>query len=101
MYLYNTTFIVEDSENAWWRDWMHRIYVATIHDVAPNANFEAYAIDQHDNVGSTNYSCQWRCETLQDLGAVDTYTKSLCKRMMEAKGESCLFFSTMMKRVEL
>ena len=54
MYLYNTTFIVADSENAWWRDWMHRIYVATIHDVAPNANFEAYAIDQHDNVGSTN-----------------------------------------------
>ena len=101
MYLYNTTFIVADAEIEWWRDWMQRMYIPTITDIAPAANFEAYTIDQHDNVGATNFACQWRCATLKELGDIDTYSKSLCQRIMEDKGESCLFFSTMMKGVEL
>ena len=80
---------------------MHRIFIPTINDVAPAVTFDAYAIDQNDNAGSTNFSCQWRCSTLKELGDVDSYSQSLCKRISEAKGEECLFFATMMKSVEL
>ncbi|MBR6249789.1 MAG: DUF4286 family protein [Bacteroidales bacterium] len=100
MYLYNTTFIVANSEREWWHEWMRGMYIPTIRDIAPMVNFEAYSIDQNDSPDTKNFSCQWRCESLKELGEIDMYSKSLCSRMMKEKGEKCLFFSTMMKSVD-
>ena len=102
MYLYYTTFVVEDSENNWWADWMKRHYLPTFFDIVPNASNEIYKVDgQPQNSGATTYSCQWRCHTIQELGLIQKYDKALSAKLMEQKGEKCLTFSTMMKGVEL
>ena len=102
MYLFNTTFVVENSELAWWRDWMRRIYLPTFTDLLPRVENEIFQLDDNGQVpGSTTFSCQWRCSTLQELGVIDKYSQILHTRLAELKDDACLFFSTMMKSVDL
>lgn len=102
MYLYNTTFVIDESEVEWWADWMRRSYMPTIFEMVPNVNNEIYKVEGNaQTAGSLTFSCQWRCYTLQELGEVERYDKALSKNLMDQKGEKCLTFSTMMKGVEL
>ena len=102
MYLYNTTFVIENSEINWWSEWMKRYYLPTFFDIVPNANNELYRLERGaQSEDSTTYSCQWKCSTLQELGEIDKYSKSLLKKLIEEKGEKCLSFVTLMKSVEL
>lgn len=100
MYLYNTTFVISTREYGWWVNWMTRIYLPTLADMAPHATNELYKLDiaQPDTL---SFSCQWRCANVADLGTIDKYSKALNSKLTEEKGEACLYFSTMMKSVEL
>lgn len=102
MYLYNTTFVIDKSELSWWQDWMKCIYLPTFADVVPSAINDLYKLeDSVQAPNSTTYSCQWHCDSLQILGEIDKYSKALHNELMKAKGDKCLFFSTMMKKVVL
>jgi len=102
MYLYNTTFVIADTAIGWWVSWMQKHYLPTLFETAPNANNEIYRLEHNaQSAGSTSYSCQWRCNTLQELGTIDKYSKALLRNLTNEKGEECLSFVTMMESVEL
>lgn len=102
MYLYNTTFVITDSEYAWWAAWMKRTYLPTIAELAPAAQNSLFRIEgSPQSVNSLSFSCQWLCSTLQELGTIDRYSKALHLDLTKQKGELCLTFSTMMQSVEL
>lgn len=101
MYLYNTTFVINNNELDWWAGWMKRHYLPTFFEVTPNAVNDIFRLEMSADSESTTFSCQWRCNTLQELGEIRKYSESLHRMLTEQKGESCLTFSTMMKSVEL
>lgn len=102
MYLYNTTFVVFNNEIAWWKEWMSRYYMPTFYDVIANVRIELYKLENNaQDTETTSYSCQIRCDSLKDLGDVDRYVKSLLQELSQAKGDKCLYFSTMMKQEKL
>ncbi len=102
MYLHNTTFVVADTAIGWWAGWMQRHYLPTFADIVPTAHNELYRLEHSaQSAGSTSYSCQWKCNTLQELGEIDKYSKTLLQKLTAEKGEACLSFVTMMESVEL
>ncbi len=102
MYLHNTTFVITDKAMGWWVGWMQKHYLPTFFDIVPNAQNEIYRLEHSAQAaGSTTYSCQWKCHTLQELGEIDKYSKSLLRNMTLEKGEDCLSFVTLMESVEL
>lgn len=102
MYLYNTTFVIADSEYAWWAAWMKRTYLPTFFELVPAVEHRLFRIEgSAQSLNSVSLSCQWLCSTLQELGTVDRYSKALHLELQKQKGEQCLTFSTMMQSVEL
>ena len=101
MFLFNTTFTVDDSELGWWQEWMRETYRSSIEEVSPASELSVYAIDATGDGGSRSYSAQWHCATLQDLGRVRLRSMSLCQKLLAEKGEKCLAFTTLMRRMNI
>ncbi len=101
MFLFNTTFTVDDREFLWWQDWMRETYKAGILEVAPDSELSVYSIDATSDGVSKSFSAQWHCSTLQDLGRVRLKSMSLCQKLLAEKGEKCLSFTTLMRRLNI
>ncbi len=102
MYLHNTTFVIADTAIGWWVNWMQRHYLPTFADMVPGARNELYRLEHSAQAaGSTSYSCQWKCNTLQDLSEVSKYSNALLRNLTAEKGEQCLSFVTLMESVEI
>ncbi|MGN0011562.1 MAG: DUF4286 family protein [Marinilabiliaceae bacterium] len=96
-FLFNTTFTVEDTLRAGWLNWMRDTYVPAMREASGVADHQLYAIDGTQTLGSQNYSSQWRCDSIAQLGALRAASARLCQDMMETHGEHCLAFSTLMR----
>ena len=80
---------------------MCRIYLPTMADVCPSATYDVFLIDgRPTGPEAASISCQWRCQSISDLRTIRQYDTSLCSQMTEAKGEACVSFSTMMRRLD-
>lgn len=101
LFLFNTTFTVEDSLRTGWLNWMRDKYVPTLMEASGAQDHQLFMIDGTENIGSRNYSSQWRCNSIKQLGALRSASARLCQEMMETHGEHCLAFSTLMKELPI
>ncbi len=100
-FLFNTTFTVEDTLRQGWLNWMRDTYVPAMRMASGATDHELYTIDGNITIGAHNYSSQWRCSTIAQLGALRSTSARLCQEMMETHGEHCLAFSTLMRGLPL
>lgn len=100
-FLFNTTFTVEDSLRAGWLNWMRDKYVPAMREASGVSGHELYVIDGQITIGAQNYSSQWRCDSLAQLGALRRTSNTLCQEMMQTHGEHCLAFSTLMRGLDI
>ena len=100
-FLFNTTFTVEDTLRDGWLAWMRDSYVPALREASGVADHQLYAIDGTLTLGSRNYSSQWRCDSLAQLGALRSASARLCQDMMATHGEHCLAFSSLMRSLPL
>lgn len=100
-FLFNTTFTVEDTLRTGWLNWMRDVYVPKMREASGVSDHELYIVDGTLTLGSQNYSSQWRCTTVAQLGALRSTSAKLCQEIMETHGEHCLSFSTLMRGLPL
>jgi len=101
MFIFNTTFSVENKSIADWKDWMQRNFVPTFSELLPDLKvelFELMAVVQED---MTNFSCQMRCANPEELEIIHKYSNILMDNLKGTFGEKCLHFSSILKEMEL
>jgi hypothetical protein len=102
MFLYNTTFSVENKVLKLWQEWMRRSYIPSLCDLLPNVEYEMWEINPlQENSDSINISCQWRCRTPEDLEVINKYSQALLSNLSSEFGDKCLYFSTILRKTDL
>lgn len=100
-FLFNTTFTVENTLRTGWLNWMRDTYLPAMREASGVRDHELYVIDGQITIGAQNYSSQWRCDSLAQLGALRSTSARLCQEMLETHGEHCLAFSTLMRGLNI
>ncbi len=103
MYLYNTTFVVDNNHIDAWQCWLTADLICNIYDAVPSAEIEVYEIDNRleHTPGCTSFSCQCKCDDMSDLRTIKQITEKIVgERVAKANG-AFAYFSTMMKKVVL
>lgn len=98
MFLYNTTFSIENDSIQQWESWMKRNYFPSLADLLPNASCNVWEIMSGEDKQSTNFSCQWICETPEELQVINKYSAALLSNISGEMGEKCLHFSTILRK---
>jgi len=98
MYIYNTTFSVQKDSMEEWEQWMQKTYLPTFKDILPDVEYKLFELMTNTQGDSTNYSCQWLCNTPDELEVVNKYSRVLLNNLSETMGERCPFFSSILKQ---
>ena len=102
MYIFNTTFSIEKTVLDQWQAWMQKNYFAALADLLPNATHETWEISlAQENDDTISFSCQWRCETPDELSVINKYSAILLSNISAEMGEKCLYFSTILQKSNL
>ncbi len=102
MYLFNTTYVVDEGSFGQWSQWIQEVYLPNMLDAAPQAQNDIYELEKTaQTAGSRTFSCQWRCPSIEALGDVMKCSAALNELMAGKYGEKCLYFNTMMKKAVL
>lgn len=102
MYIFNTTFMINNSIASEWKEWMHRNYIPTMKDLVKNIRVELYEVMAVVEEGNTNYSCQMQCSNPADLDTINKYNAILVDNLKsKLGGEKCLTFSSILNEVKL
>ncbi|MBP8791078.1 MAG: DUF4286 family protein [Breznakibacter sp.] len=102
MFLFNTTFSIDNSVINQWQSWMQKNYFASLADLLPLATYEIWEISlAQDNSDSLSLSCQWRCQTPDELSIINKYSTILLSNLSAELGEKCLYFSTILRKSDL
>ncbi|MCQ2214749.1 MAG: DUF4286 family protein [Bacteroidales bacterium] len=101
-FLCNTTFVVADSENFWWKDWMNTIFIPVIKNMLPTGVrqelYRVYDAPVEGGESAQTFSLQWHVESLNDVKVVNTYSEELFKQL-KGREEKVLHFSSVMKQI--
>ncbi|MCQ2200875.1 MAG: DUF4286 family protein [Bacteroidales bacterium] len=100
-FLCNTTFVVADSEQFWWREWMNTIFIPAISNVLSAARHELYRVYDAPVEGgehSQTYSLQWHVNSLTEVKTVNDYCEVLFQQL-KGREERILHFSSVMKQI--
>ncbi len=98
MYIFNTTFSVQNDSTEEWENWMQRTYLPTFKDILPNVKYKLFELMTSNREDSTNYSCQWMCNNPDELEVINKYSGVLLNNLTESMGERCLSFSSILKQ---
>ncbi len=102
MFIYNTTFSIEKTALSQWQIWMQKNYFASLENLAPNATYEVWDISVAQlQADSLNISCQWRCQTPEELELINKYSAILLSNLSAEMGEKSLYFSTILRKSDL
>nr|WP_319400189.1 DUF4286 family protein [uncultured Carboxylicivirga sp.] len=99
MFIFNTTFSVENSAIDSWRQWMDRNYLPTMQDMIKGIRVELYELMAVVHEDSTNFSCQLRCNSPEELEMINKYNTILMDNLKGQLGETCLHFSSILKEI--
>ena len=96
MYIYNTTFVIEQADYEGWLAWYREQYVAAVKAIE-DVEVRTFSVEDMPNQqpGDRTVSCQCICANPTALGRVRLLTKKLVGAVRY------LSFSSMMKEVEL
>ena len=98
MYIFNTTFSVQNDSKQEWEEWMQKTYLPTFKDILPDVENKLFELMTGTQEDSTNYSCQWLCNDPDELEVINKYSRVLLNNLGETMGERCLFFSSILKQ---
>lgn len=101
MYIFNTTFMIDNSITSEWKHWMERNYVPTMKDLIKDIRVELYEVMAVVQEGHTNYSCQMQVSNPASLDTINQYNAILVDNVKGQFGEKCLTFSSILNQVEL
>ncbi|MBS2210637.1 DUF4286 family protein [Carboxylicivirga mesophila] len=101
MYIFNTTFMIDDTITDEWKQWMNRNYVPTMKDLVKNIRVELYQVMAVVEEGNTNYSCQMQVYNPSDLDTINKYNAILINNAKGTFGDKCLTFSSILNEVQL
>lgn len=99
MFIFNTTFSVDNASIDPWKEWMHRNYLPTMQDMVKNLRVELYEVMTVVDEASTNFSCQLKCNSPEALDTINKYNSILMDNLKGQMGEKCLHFSSILKEV--
>ena len=80
---------------------MRKNYMPTFTDVIPHSTVELFQVMTVVEPGATNFSCQIRCRTADELAMVTKFSSDLVDKLKPVLGENCLSFSTVLKESKL
>lgn len=99
MYLYNVTFIAEDSVAAEWAEWLEQVHIPEIMSTGKFLSYKAWRILDSPNEGVT-YSCQYFFENLEDFAEyLSVFEPVFSAAIYEKYGEKVVSFSSTMQDV--
>jgi len=98
MYIFNTTFSVQNSSIEEWEQWMQKTYLPTFIGILPDVKYKLFELMTSRQEDSTNYSCQWLCSEPDELEVINKYSDILLNNLGDAMGERCLHFSSILKQ---
>jgi len=99
MFIFNTTFMIENSIIPAWKQWMHRNYLPTMTDMIKDIRVELYEVMAVVEEGNTNFSCQMQCKNPADMDTINKYNAILINNAKGDFGDKCLTFSSILKEV--
>ncbi len=99
MFIFNTTFSVQNDTIEVWRTWMDRNYLPTMKDLIKDLRVELYEVMAAVHEDSTNFSCQLLCKNPDELETINKYNTILMDHLSGQLGERCLHFSSILKAV--
>lgn len=97
MFIFNTTFAVENNSIADWKYWMNRNFIPTFSEMLPDLRIELYEVMAVVHEDTTNFSCQMRCADPEELETINKYVTVLMDNLKGTFGEKCLHFSSILK----
>ncbi len=101
MYIFNTTFMIDDSITNDWKEWMNRNFVPTMKDLVKEIRVELYEVMAVVQEGHTNYSCQMQVTNPAHLDTINKYNAILIDNAKGKFGEKCLSFSSILNEVKI
>lgn len=99
MFIFNTTFSVQNNTIQAWRAWMDRNYLPTMQDMIKDIRVELYEVMAMVHEDSTNFSCQLLCKSPEELETINKYNVVLMNNLTEKFGDKCLHFSSILKQI--
>lgn len=78
---------------------MDRNYMPTMKDMIKNIRVELYEVMAVVHEDSTNFSCQLRCQSPEELEVINKYNTILMDNLKGQLGEKCLHFSSILKEI--
>lgn len=101
MYIFNTTFLVNENRVAEWHNWIKDVYCPTIGGQMLTHGFEVFEVISVTDDQSRTFSVQWRCESSSHLEQIDEISANVIKAMSHHFGESVLHFSTVLQQYNI
>ena len=99
MYLYNITFIADDSVATEWAEWLENVHIPQVMATGKFMSSKAWRILDSPNEGVT-YSSQFYFENLDDFATyLSTYEQGFQAQIYEKYGEKVVSFTSTMQDV--
>jgi hypothetical protein len=101
MFIFNTTFLVNNDRFDEWQRWMKEIYAPAIGGQMLTHGFEVFEVVSSNDENTRTFSAQWRCENDALLGQIDDYSSDVLQSMSGHFGESVLHFSSVLQQFKM
>ena len=99
MYLYNVTFIADDSVATEWAEWLEQVHIPKLMSTGKFLSYKAWRILDSPNEGVT-YSAQYFFEDLEDFAAyLSEFDQTFSEEIYLKYGEKVVSFSSTMQGV--
>jgi hypothetical protein len=99
MYLFNTTFYIDDAVMNAWQEWYHATYLPLMLSSGGFSDPLVYKVHSlHDEVGSSSIAVQFTVQTMNDIQQWEAETSQRVKLLMTGTfGETVLHFWTILE----
>jgi hypothetical protein len=101
MFIFNTTFSVNNARVDEWRNWIGQNYLPMVGAMMITNGVEIFEVMMAEQDNSRTFSVQWRCLAPDHLEAINQTTNRLHNQLAAVFGEDCLHFSTILKEFDI
>jgi len=97
MFIFNTTFVVPNSEYVVWRDWLYNSYMSLMNNYVTSSLLGVYEVVNTDVGEEKTISVQWKVATPNELEVINKQSPIILAQMNSKFGQGVLFFSSILK----
>jgi len=100
MFVFNTTFVVNNKKVDVWHHWLKNTYLPLIHHLVPASEVNVFEVMLVDNKEEKTISVQWRVTTPTDLDVINRQSPVVLGQMGSEFGQDALYFSSILKELK-